>query len=101
MLSAATATRPELLFSEQDIARRVGEIGGEVARTYQGREICVVGLMKITLREAPAGDPFIVGYGLDCDEQYRGLPFLGTIPRPVGPVEGRKITISRPGGTEQ
>ena len=54
-----------------------------------------------TLREPLAGDRFIVGYGLDHAEQYRGLPFLGTIPRPVGPAEGRKITISRPGGPEQ
>jgi hypoxanthine phosphoribosyltransferase len=205
MLSAAAAApRPQLLFSEQEIARRVGEIGGEVARAFEGRQICVVGLMKsclvfmgdlirlvpldmtchflessslrehagarplrtdivystdipyegrdvlllegvvdtgitlsflldhirehgpqslkvcaiidkpgdrkvdvrpdwavFTLREPLPGDRFIVGYGLDCDEQYRGLPFLGTIPRPVGPAEGRKITISRPGGTEQ
>jgi hypoxanthine phosphoribosyltransferase len=200
---ARTPVRPEVLFSQQDIARRVGEIGGEVARAFEGREVCVVGLMKsclvfmgdlirampldvtchfleasslrehagstlrtdivystdipyegrdvlllegvvdtgvtlgflldhiqehgprslkvcaiidkpgdrkvdvrpdwavFTLREPLAGDRFIVGYGLDHAEQYRGLPFLGTIPRPVGPVEGRKITISRPGGTEQ
>lgn len=37
---------------------------------------------------------FIVGYGLDCDERYRGLPYLGTIPRRVPPAEGRKITLS-------
>jgi hypoxanthine phosphoribosyltransferase len=198
-----TPPRPEVLFSQHDIARRVGEIGSEVARAFEGREICVVGLMKsclifmgdliravpldltchfletsslreqagatlrtdivystdipyqgrdvlllegvvdtgitlsflldhirehgpqslkvcaiidkpgdrkvdvrpdwaiFTLREPLAGDRFIVGYGLDHAGQYRGLPFLGTIPRPVGPAEGRKITISRPGGPEQ
>jgi hypoxanthine phosphoribosyltransferase len=33
-----------------------------------------------TLREAMA-DRFLVGYGLDWMERFRGLPFLGTIPR--------------------
>jgi len=198
------AAGPEVLFGQQDIARRVGEIGAEVARAFAGRKVCVVGLMKsclvfmgdliravpldmtchflessslrehagksllrteivystdipyqgkdvlllegvvdtgitlsflldhirehgprslrvcaiidkpgdrkvdvrpdwavFTLREPLPGDRFVVGYGLDHEERYRGLPFLGTIPRPVGPAEGRKITISRPGGTEQ
>jgi hypoxanthine phosphoribosyltransferase len=47
-----------------------------------------------TIREPQAR--FIVGYGLDHEERYRGLPYLGTIPlsRPVG---GRKITLSPEG----
>jgi hypoxanthine phosphoribosyltransferase len=196
--------RPEVLVSQQEIAKRVAAIGTEVARAFEGREICVVGLMKSclvfmgdliravpldmtchflqasslreqagtgtlrtdivysteipyegrdvlllesvvdtgitlnflldhirehgprrlkvcvlidkpgdrkvdvrpdwavhTVREPLKDDRFIVGYGLDHEERYRGLPFLGTIPRPVGPAEGRKITISRPGGPEQ
>jgi hypoxanthine phosphoribosyltransferase len=40
---------------------------------------------------------FIVGYGLDYQERYRGLPYLGTIPRPERKTEGRKITLSPEG----
>jgi hypoxanthine phosphoribosyltransferase len=47
-----------------------------------------------TLNEPLPDGRFIVGYGLDHAEQYRGLPYLGTIPRPAPPVAGRKITIS-------
>jgi hypoxanthine phosphoribosyltransferase len=39
-------------------------------------------------------DRFLVGYGLDHAESYRGLPYIGTIPRPAPPAEGRKITLS-------
>lgn len=28
-------------------------------------------------------DRFLVGYGLDYQESYRGLPYIGTIPRPA------------------
>ena len=31
----------------------------------------------------PVTDRFLVGYGLDYAERYRGLPFIGTIPRPA------------------
>jgi hypoxanthine phosphoribosyltransferase len=30
----------------------------------------------------PLADRFLVGYGLDWKERFRGLPFIGTIPRP-------------------
>lgn len=34
-----------------------------------------------TLR-SPEAERFLVGYGLDWMERYRGLPYIGTIPRP-------------------
>jgi hypoxanthine phosphoribosyltransferase len=33
----------------------------------------------------PMADRFLVGYGLDWMERFRGLPFIGTIPRPRRP----------------
>lgn len=191
--------KPDVVFSEEQIARRLTELGAEIGRYYGDREITVVGLMKsclifladlvrkiplelsvhmirvrsqrgedggttrteilytttvpyegrdilllddiidtgITLsflldhiREhkpsslkvcalidkpgerkidvhpdwaafslpQPMGERFLVGYGLDHAESYRGLPYIGTIPRPFPAPEGRTIGISR-GGT--
>jgi hypoxanthine phosphoribosyltransferase len=173
-----------VLFSEEQIARRVAELGEEVAKGLSGREVCVLGVMKGSLvfmsdlirripldltlhlvrvtssREQMAGrvqteivfstavplegqdvlliddivdtgitlsyllahihelgprsvkvcalidkpearkidvhpdwtafpvheplaDRFLVGYGLDWMERFRGLPYIGTIPRPA------------------
>lgn len=181
---------PAVLFTPEQIARRVDELGAEITREFAGKELCVVGLMKsclvfmadvirrvdldmtchflrassfreegegavrtdivysteipyegrhilllddivdtgITLnflldhiRERaprslkvctlidkpgvrkidvhpdwaaftldPAPEGFIVGYGLDFLERYRGLPYIGTITRPLPPAEARK-----------
>jgi hypoxanthine phosphoribosyltransferase len=187
--------RPKALFTPEQIAARIRQIGAEVARDFDGKEICVVGLIKscmvfmadlvraipldmtchflrvsslredsggtartdivysteiayedrhilllddiidtgITLNflldhirerrprslkvaalidkpgdrkievqvdwaaftvKEPLGDKFLVGYGLDYAEHYRGLPYIGTIPRPERPGEGRTISIA-------
>lgn len=175
-----------VLFTEEQIARRVAELGEQITGAFAGREICVLGLMKGSLvfladlirripldltvqlvrvtsqREQAAGrilteivystpaslegrdvllvddivdtgitlsyllahihehapaslrvcalvdkpearkidlhpdwaafpvhepmaDRFLVGYGLGWMERFRGLPFIGTIPRPAAP----------------
>jgi hypoxanthine phosphoribosyltransferase len=187
-----TQPKPAVLFDEKTIARRVSEVGQEVTRAYEGREVCVVGLMKsglcfmadmirqlpldmtchmlrsaslrgvetggsprtdivfsaeipydgrdillldgvldtgitlnflldhirerharslrvctlidkpterkidvrpdwalFTLKEPLPDGRFIVGYGLDYLEHYRGLSYLGTIPRPEPPPGAR------------
>jgi hypoxanthine phosphoribosyltransferase len=38
-------------------------------------------------------DHFIVGYGLDYRERYRGLPYIGTISRPAPPTEGGSLAL--------
>jgi hypoxanthine phosphoribosyltransferase len=47
-----------------------------------------------TLGEPLKDGRFIVGYGLDHLEHYRGLPYLGTIPRPAAPAHGRAASVS-------
>jgi hypoxanthine phosphoribosyltransferase len=182
---------PTVLYSQEQVAARLRELGSEIGREFEGREVCVIGLIKscmvfmadlvrvlpldltchflrvsslreegtagmvtdivfsteiayegrhilllddvvdtgitlsflldhirergpaslkvcalvdkpadrkvevqvdwaaFTLKE-PGGDRFLVGYGLDYAEHYRGLPYIGTIPRPGPPAEGRR-----------
>jgi len=181
--------KPAVLFGEDQIKRRIGELGAQITTDYAGREVCVVGLMKSCLvfmadlirvidlpmnchmvRATQGGrggseiaysaevpyegrhvlllddivdsgitlqylldhirehqpkslkvcalidksrerkvdlkldyvafalpepiDRFIVGYGLDFREQYRGLPYIGTLARPAQHPEGGKLNMS-------
>ena len=38
--------KADVLYAEELIARRVAELGAEVTRAFEGRELCVLGLMK-------------------------------------------------------
>ena len=40
---------PAVLYSKEEIARRVADIGAEIGQIYAGQEVCVVGLMKSCL----------------------------------------------------
>jgi hypoxanthine phosphoribosyltransferase len=186
--------KPDVLVSHEQIQARIAAIGSEVARSFDGKEICALGLMKscllfmadlvrvvpldmtcyflraTSLREQGSGpvrtdivysaeityegkdilllvdivdtgitlnflldhirercpsslkvctivnkpgerkidvhpdwsvytldqplDRFLVGYGLDYAEHYRGLPYIGTIPRPQPAAEARKVVLS-------
>lgn len=50
-----------------------------------------------TLSEPLPEGRFIVGYGLDYAERYRGLPYLGTIALPAPPAPGRNVANHSPG----
>ena len=41
-----TNSNLEVLFSEQQIAQRVAELGAEIARQYAGKELVLVGVLK-------------------------------------------------------
>jgi hypoxanthine phosphoribosyltransferase len=45
-----------------------------------------------TLEGTPDG--FLVGYGLDHEESYRGLPYIGTSPRESSPAGVRTVSVS-------
>ena len=38
--------KPDVLFTPEQIAARIRQIGTEVARDFDGKEVCVVGLIK-------------------------------------------------------
>ena len=38
--------KPDVLFTPEQIAARIRQIGSEVGRDFDGKEVCVVGLIK-------------------------------------------------------
>ena len=56
-----------VLISEQELAARIAELGKQVAADYADKDPIFLGILKV------------VGYGLDYDEHYRNLPYVGIL----------------------
>jgi hypoxanthine phosphoribosyltransferase len=50
--------------------------------------------VEIAYRGLEIGDEYLVGYGLDLDERYRGLPFLWSVDRSVLHPTGENVPIA-------
>ena len=77
-----------ILVSEDALKAKVNELGAQISRDYPGSvKICTI-LSKPSRRMADiepdycgfeVPDEFVVGYGLDYDEKYRNLPYVGVL----------------------
>ena len=106
------AEKINVLFSEEEVDARIRQMGEQISRDYEGREVHLIcghtlsyllemlkgrepaSLRLCTLLDKPdrrevevpvdytgfvIPDKFIVGYGLDYDQKYRNLPYIGTV----------------------
>ena len=83
-----------ILFSEEQIQEKVKELGAQITKDYQGKEIYILGAKSVktcTLLDKPSrrkvdlspdyccfeiDDLFVVGYGLDYNGYYRNVPYV-------------------------
>jgi len=91
---------PKVLFTEQQIAQRVGELGPQIGEAYAGRELTVVGLMKGCLvfmadliRKIPADLSVHLVRVTSQREQEAGTARTEIIYTATVPYEGRDILI--------
>ena len=79
--------------------------GGWVGFVWDLVRRCIVASLRLcTLLDKPSGrvtpitadyvgftipDRYVVGYGLDHEERYRNLPYIGALPQPSA-AEGQK-----------
>ena len=112
----------KVLVSEEELKAKVAELGAQISRDYEGKNLVLVSILKgsvvfmadlmraVTIpcnidfmvvssygggnttstgrRKADIApdyegfavpDEFVVGYGLDYDEKYRNLPYIGVL----------------------
>ena len=91
----------EILIEEEDLQRRIAELGAEISADYEGRDLLLVGVLKgavffladlmrhltvpceidVPVRYTGFEIPnrFVIGYGLDFAERYRNLPYVGVL----------------------
>ncbi len=94
------AEHVEVLITEEDVDARIQAIGEQISRDYQGRQVHLVCVLKggsffmcelakrisvpvvdvhVDYTGFQIPDEFVVGYGLDYDQRYRNLPYIGVV----------------------
>ena len=86
-----------ILVSEEALKAKVAELGAQISRDYEGRNLVLVSILKgsvvfmadlmravtipcsIDFMVVSSYGEFVVGYGLDYDEKYRNLPYVGVL----------------------
>ena len=97
-----------VMISEEDVNKRIAEMGAQISEDYAGKEIHLIAILKgsvffacelaslhlCTLLSKPdrrevevpvryigfeVPDEFVVGYGLDYAQKYRNLPYIGVV----------------------
>ena len=96
----------EILINESEIQEKVKYLAEQINKDYAGKDIVLMIILKgrganveiCTLLSKPARretqvdvkyegfeipDEFVVGYGMDYDERFRNLPYIGILKREV------------------
>lgn len=82
VMSSAMQDLESVLISQEDLARRVAELGEEIARDYEGRDLVLVSVLKggvIFLADLTRAIPILHQIELVGASAYKG----GTVPTPV------------------